>query len=56
MVKILLAAKGVDIHLLDRRDKTAQQIAADNAKKHCEADASSQDCQNSQEIVALFAE
>ena len=56
MVKILLATRGVDIHLLDFQDKTAKQRAADNAKKHCEADASSQDCKNAQEIVVIFAE
>lgn len=56
MVKILLATRGVDMHLLDFRDKTTQQLAADNAKKYCEADAASQDCQNAQEIVVLFAE
>ena len=56
MVKILLATRGVDIHLLDLKDNTAKQRATDNAKKHCETDASSQDCKNAQEIVAIFAE
>ena len=56
MVKLLLAIKGIDIHVLDLRDRTAKQVAADTAKKHCEAEASSQDCTNAQEIVAMFAE
>ena len=33
MVKILLATRGVDIHLLDFKDKTAKQRSTDNAKK-----------------------
>ena len=54
MVMLLLAANGIDTTIQNYDDETAQQIAIANATKYCEADATSQDCKNAQEIVAMF--